>query len=604
MFCKDKPLASALRNILGFYPRNLDVYRIALAHKSAKFRPRRGQRFERPLNNERLEYLGDAILEAVTSDILYHKYPRQGEGFLTSTRAKLVQRSMLNRLADEMGLDKLINKSLVASTHNVNIGGNAFEALVGAVYLDRGYRYCQWFVGHRIIGSLLDVDTVARKEINFKSKLLEWSQKNRIQMTYSDTQIDKPGSNSAEFTSIAVLEGVKAGRGTGFSKKESQQNAAKDALINMRASQTFYESIFHAKEQRTAMEESEICVLPRIQEIEDAVQQRFAAQAKDGQRRRERNAKDTDAKNAPAKTAAEPKKGEPKAAEPKAAEPKREAKKGEAKTAEPKREAKKTETKSAEVKAAEPKAAEPKAAEPKREAKEQQSKREAKKAEPKREVKAQPEMKAQPEVKEAPAPSPVSEVPVQTEAPAEQEVPAEPTKPAKPARVEPPAQPEAVVPTEETAVEVAPGEAAPAEPAPVEETPAKASAPVEAVPAEEMPAAEVAPAEPAPAEPAASAEPAAEVAAEPAEAVSTETILAADEAATELADAAPAAKSKSRSRRRRKPKTAAPADEAAPAAEAAASEAPAAAASAKPRRRRSGRRAPGKSQSAAPEAEA
>ncbi|MDY4030428.1 MAG: ribonuclease III domain-containing protein, partial [Alloprevotella sp.] len=515
MFCKDKPLASALRNILGFYPRNLDVYRIALAHKSAKFRPRRGQRFERPLNNERLEYLGDAILEAVTSDILYHKYPRQGEGFLTSTRAKLVQRSMLNRLADEMGLDKLINKSLVASTHNVNIGGNAFEALVGAVYLDRGYRYCQWFVGHRIIGSLLDVDTVARKEINFKSKLLEWSQKNRIQMTYSDTQIDKPGSNSAEFVSIALLEGVKAGRGTGFSKKESQQNAAKEALINMRASQTFYESIFHAKEQRTAMEESEICVLPRIQEIEDAVQQRFAAQAKDGQRRRERNAKDADAKNAPAKTAAEPKKGEPKAADPKAAdpkaaEPKREAKKGEAKTAEPKREAKKTETKSAEVKAAEPKAAEPKreakeqqskreakkdepkaaevnaaepkAAEPKREAKEQQPKREAKKAEPKREVKAQPE------VKEAPAPSPVSEAPVQTEAPAEQEVPAEPTKPAKPAKVETPAQPEAVAPTEETAVEEAPVEAAPAEPAPVEETPAKASAPVEAVPAEEMPA--------------------------------------------------------------------------------------------------------------------
>ena len=94
-------------------------------------------------------------------------------------------------------------------------------------------------------------------------------------MTYSDTQIDKPGSNSAEFVSIALLEGVKAGRGTGFSKKESQQNAAKEALINMRASQTFYESIFHAKEQRTAMEESEICVLPRIQEIEDAVQQRF-----------------------------------------------------------------------------------------------------------------------------------------------------------------------------------------------------------------------------------------------------------------------------------------------------------------------------------------
>ena len=473
MFCKDKPLASALRNILGFYPRNLDVYRIALAHKSAKFRPRRGQRFERPLNNERLEYLGDAILEAVTSDILYHKYPRQGEGFLTSTRAKLVQRSMLNRLADEMGLDKLINKSLVASTHNVNIGGNAFEALVGAVYLDRGYRYCQWFVGHRIIGSLLDVDTVARKEINFKSKLLEWSQKNRIQMTYSDTQIDKPGSNSAEFVSIALLEGVKAGRGTGFSKKESQQNAAKEALINMRASQTFYESIFHAKEQRTAMEESEICVLPRIQEIEDAVQQRFAAQAKDGQRRRERNAKDADAKNAPAKTAAEPKKGEPKAAE-----PKRETKKGEAKTAEPKRETKKTETKSAEVKAAEPKAAEPK-----REAKEQQSKREAKKAEPKREVKAQPE------VKDAPAPSPASEAPVQTEAPAEQEVPAEPTKPAKPARVETPAQPEAVVPTEDTAVEEAPVEAAPAEPAPVEEIPAKASAPVEAAPAEEEPAA-------------------------------------------------------------------------------------------------------------------
>ena len=576
MFCKDKPLASALRNILGFYPRNLDVYRIALAHKSAKFRPRRGQRFERPLNNERLEYLGDAILEAVTSDILYHKYPRQGEGFLTSTRAKLVQRSMLNRLADEMGLDKLINKSLVASTHNVNIGGNAFEALVGAVYLDRGYRYCQWFVGHRIIGSLLDVDTVARKEINFKSKLLEWSQKNRIQMTYSDTQIDKPGSNSAEFVSIALLEGVKAGRGTGFSKKESQQNAAKEALINMRASQTFYESIFHAKEQRTAMEESEICVLPRIQEIEDAVQQRFAAQAKDGQRRpaarRERPAND-EPRAAKAAETAEPKreakreakKGEPKTAEPKAAQTKT----AEPKTSEPKREAK-------EQPKREPKAAEPKVTEPKREAKAAEPKREAKE-QPKREAKAAQKQEEPAEKPAAPAEKPIEVAPAEVAPVKVAAVPVDTTA--------------EVAPAIETPAEVAPAET-PAEAAPVAETPVEA-APVEVAPAVETPA-EAAPAE------------------QSADVATVEAVVA--DAPADSADA-PVAKAKPR--RRRKPKAAAPAQDAAPA-EAPAAEVPAAdtpasespsaeaqaAAPAKPKRRRSGRRAPGKSQTPTPEPEA
>lgn len=267
LFRKDRELYSSLYRILGFYPRNIEIYRTALAHKSATYKGRNGK----SLNNERLEFLGDAILEATVSDILYHHFERKREGFLTDTRSKLVQRTTLNALAKEMKLEELVQSHINNSSHNSHLGGNALEALVGAVYLDRGYNHCKWFLKRRILGRLIDIDGVAKKEVNFKSKLLEWSQKNKISASFELTNTVNPGTNNPYFEMRVVLEGIVAGTGAGYSKKESQQKAAKEALLKLRREPNFLDSIFRAKEKRTAMGADEFSVLPQIDEIEEEI---------------------------------------------------------------------------------------------------------------------------------------------------------------------------------------------------------------------------------------------------------------------------------------------------------------------------------------------
>ena len=153
---------------IGFVPNNKSLYRLALLHKSASKMTSKGV----VLNYERLEFLGDAILDAVVADIVYKKFEGKREGFLTNTRSKIVQRETLNRLAIEIGLDKLIKYSARQSSHNSYMCGNAFEALVGAIYLDRGYRACKHFMEHRIIGPYINLEKISRKEVNFKSCLL------------------------------------------------------------------------------------------------------------------------------------------------------------------------------------------------------------------------------------------------------------------------------------------------------------------------------------------------------------------------------------------------------------------------------------------------
>ena len=266
-FRKDRELYSSLYRILGFYPHNIEIYRTALAHKSASYKGSNGK----SLNNERLEFLGDAILEATVSDILYHHFERKREGFLTDTRSKLVQRTTLNALAKDMKLEELVKSHINNSSHNSHLGGNALEALVGAVYLDRGYKYCKWFLKRRILGRLIDIDGMAKKEVNFKSKLLEWSQKNKISALFELTDTLNPGTNNPYFETRVVLEGIVAGTGNGYSKKESQQKAAKEALMKLRREPKFLDSIFRAKEKRTAMGAEEFSVLPKIDEIEEEI---------------------------------------------------------------------------------------------------------------------------------------------------------------------------------------------------------------------------------------------------------------------------------------------------------------------------------------------
>ena len=307
-FQKDSELRKALHGMLGFYPRNLEIYRIALAHKSHVYRNRKGRSF----NNERLEFLGDAILEAVVSDIVFHRFERRSEGFLTSTRSKIVQRSSLNRLAKEIGLERLLQVPSQRRGHNSNIGGNAFEALVGAIYLDRGYKTCQWFVENKIVGCLLDIENVANKEVNFKSKLLEWTQKNRVQVDFENEETLDEKNDSPLFNSTILLEGLTAGEGRGYSKKESQQRASRDALTRLRRDPLFVESIFDEKSKRISMEATLIYAPPVIEEIEEALreeaQQAERAKRKEQARREEkpRNRKAAPKADAPKKEADAP----------------------------------------------------------------------------------------------------------------------------------------------------------------------------------------------------------------------------------------------------------------------------------------------------------
>ena len=203
-FRKDKELYLSLYEILGFYPHDISYYKMALLHKSIMHRNSKGK----PVNNERLEFLGDAVLDAVVGDIVYQHFPGKREGFLTNTRSKLVQRDTLHKLAQEMGINQLILSNGHSSSHNSYMGGNAFEALVGAIYLDRGYDACMYFMQKRILAQMINIDKVAYKEVNFKSKLIEWSQKNRVKLDFVmlDQQKDKNGSPI--FTYQVVLEGA------------------------------------------------------------------------------------------------------------------------------------------------------------------------------------------------------------------------------------------------------------------------------------------------------------------------------------------------------------------------------------------------------------
>ncbi len=257
-FRKEKELYVALYNIIGFYPRDISLYKLALMHKSMYKRNAKGK----PVNNERLEFLGDAVLDAAVGDIVYRHFPGKREGFLTNTRSKLVQRETLGRLAQEMGITQLILSSGRSMSHNSYMGGNAFEALVGALYLDRGYDACMQFLQKRILNQMINIDKVAYKEVNFKSKLIEWAQKNRVRLDFRLVEQHKDNNGSPVFTYMVELEGVDGCDATGYSKKESQQMASKRTLEKLRKQPQYLDSVFAAKTNRTKMEEEPVETVP------------------------------------------------------------------------------------------------------------------------------------------------------------------------------------------------------------------------------------------------------------------------------------------------------------------------------------------------------
>jgi ribonuclease-3 len=226
---KNKEPYLSFYQLFGFYPDNPELYERAFIHSSTH-----STQEGKKINNERLEFLGDAILNAITADILFKHFPQKQEGFLTSTRAKIVKRESLNKIALTLGIDKKVYSKKYAYTHNKYMWGNALEALIGAIYLDKGYRFTRRFVEEHIIAKLPELDKIATKEVNFKSRLLEWGQRNRmvIEFELMETFVDDGGTSV--FQTAVILENTTIATGVGTTKKESQQVAAKTALRKLK----------------------------------------------------------------------------------------------------------------------------------------------------------------------------------------------------------------------------------------------------------------------------------------------------------------------------------------------------------------------------------
>ena len=246
--------------MLGFYPDRIELYQEALTHRSSSLRSNSGKW----VNNERLEFLGDAILDAIVADILYKKFDNKKEGFLTSTRSRIVQRETLNKIAIEIGIDKIITSSTRNLAHNTNIYGDALEALIGAIYLDQGYRVAKHFVFETLIKQHINIDTVLKSEVDFKSRLIEWGQKYKVEVVFEVTDSSYDEQNNPIFESRVLVGGIELGSGKGYSKKESHQKAAKKAIKKLRNDNELLEKLLvlnkNASAETAALTEENLAV--------------------------------------------------------------------------------------------------------------------------------------------------------------------------------------------------------------------------------------------------------------------------------------------------------------------------------------------------------
>ncbi len=211
---KERNFFLFLKDIIGFYPRKLSIYKLAFLHKSVASK-----------NNERLEFLGDAILSSVVADFLYKKFPYKKEGFLTKIRSRIVSRNNLNFLAKKLKLYKFMTFLNVKDSKNIY--GNTLEALIGAIFIDKGYEKTKKFIIKKIIDKYIDLNEIQKKDINFKSQLLELVQKNKKEMFF-ETKLYIFEKN--KFISKVFVNNEELGIGFGSSKKEAEQKASKESL--------------------------------------------------------------------------------------------------------------------------------------------------------------------------------------------------------------------------------------------------------------------------------------------------------------------------------------------------------------------------------------
>jgi ribonuclease-3 len=227
-FSKDKHLFHSMKNLLGFYPNNLSVYKLAFSHRSSAEEHPSGLK----LSNERLEYLGDAVLGAVVAEMLFKRFPFKEEGFLTEMRSKIVNREHLNKLALKLGIDHYMNGSIEPAAKSRSIYGDAFEALIGAVYIDKGYEVTRKVILHRFIKHHIDVEELELIENNFKSKLINWGQRERKAVEFKlMEEVDNGGKRLLRVQ--VLVDGNELGKGEDYSKKRAEQLAAKQACDSL-----------------------------------------------------------------------------------------------------------------------------------------------------------------------------------------------------------------------------------------------------------------------------------------------------------------------------------------------------------------------------------
>lgn len=222
--------SSRLRKITGFRTFNLRLYEVAFIHRSASFTLPDGQR----INNERLEFLGDSILDAILSDYLFEKYPEANEGLLTKTRSRIVNREVLNHLALSMGIDKIL-VSNISNSHPVkNLYGNALEALIGALFLDKGFKKTKNLFIKKVLNKYLDLQSIIGTDTDYKSLVFEWIQKNKTNLTFSYKEDYNYKLKKSVFSATLIIDGAEFGTGTGVSKKEAEQEASCMAWTKIR----------------------------------------------------------------------------------------------------------------------------------------------------------------------------------------------------------------------------------------------------------------------------------------------------------------------------------------------------------------------------------
>jgi ribonuclease-3 len=230
-FSADRALVRKLKNMLGFVPGNLSLYRMAFRHRSVAITLKNGTKS----SNERLEFLGDAVLGAVVAELLFKLYPYRDEGFLTELRSKIVSRVHLNQLAKKLGIDHLIeydNRMVSFPAKQTSLLGDAFEALIGAVYLDKGYEFTKQVIIRQIIHPHVDIHTLEFTETNFKSKLIEWCQRHGKDVLF-ELIANPEGEPEKLFTVNAVVDGEICGQGKDFNKKNAEKMAAEKACQSL-----------------------------------------------------------------------------------------------------------------------------------------------------------------------------------------------------------------------------------------------------------------------------------------------------------------------------------------------------------------------------------